>query len=202
MFTATNRRRAGALFILVTGAVLAWAGDHYDLNGGLGAIIAVWLIGFGATACFAALQKHPWRLATGIAFLLTFVFVAVALFREAAEPAEGYAGNCTVLVHAVAATGVVPVSIAEPPRLAVACSTAQHGVLLRQFNQIDVWGVVDDHQQRAVLSALQRVRSAGRSAPVHVRFWEKENWGKCPPPSRPQARCRGPEMIVRTAVVN
>jgi hypothetical protein len=120
---------------------------------------------------------------------LTLAFVAVALLREVSEPPEGYAGNCAVLIDAVSSTGIVPVSIVEPPRRAAVCSTAQHGVLLRQFNQIDVWGVSGQQQLQTVLDSLQRTRSSEHTAPIHVRFWEKENWGKCPSPNAPGAHC-------------
>lgn len=194
-------RCAGALF-LVTGVLLAWVGDHYAFGGGLAAIVAVWVIAFGAMALVVARRKHGWCWATLLAFVLTLAFVAVAVVRDAAEPAQGYAGNCAVLIDTVTSTGVVPASIVEPPRRAVSCSTAQHGVLLRQFNQIDVWGVVSQHQQQTVLHALQRTRSSEHTAPIHVTFWEKENWGECAPPNPPGAHCRGPELMIRDAIVN
>src|ERR1700688_2858320 len=131
MLSIANGRLAGAL-LLVTGVALAWTGDHYAIGGGLAAIVAVWLIAFGAMTLAVARRKHGWWWATLLAFVLTLAFVAVVVAREVAEPAQGYAGNCAVLMETVTSTGVVPVSIVEPPRPAVACSTAQHGVLLRQ----------------------------------------------------------------------
>jgi hypothetical protein len=202
MLSIATDRLAGALFFLVTGVVLAWAGDHYAFAGGLAAIVAVWLIAFGAMELVLARRKHGWWWATLLAFGLTLAFVAVAVVREITEPAQGYAGNCAVLIDTVASTGVVPVSIVEPPRRAVSCSTAQHGVLLRQFNQIDVWGVVSRHQQQTVLDSLRRTRSSEHTAPIHVSFWEKENWGECPPPNSQGAHCRGPELMIRDAIVN
>jgi len=194
-------RLAGALF-LVTGVVLAWAEDHYALGRGLAAIIAVWLMAFGATEVVVGRRKRGWLWAALLAFALTLAFVAVAVGREIAEPAQGFAGNCTVLIDTVASTEVVPVSIVEPPRRAVSCSTVQHGVLLRHFNQIDVWGVVSTHQQQTVLDSLRRTHRLEHTAPIHVKFWEKENWGKCPQPNAPDAHCRGPELLIRDAIVN
>ena len=201
MLSIAIGRLAGALF-LVMGVVLAWAGDHYTFGGGLTTIVAVWLIVFGAMELLVARRKRGWLWATLLAFSLTLAFVAVAVAREIAEPAEGYAGNCAVLIDTVASTGVVPVSIVEPPRRAVSCSTAQHGVLLWQFNQIEVWGVVTQNQQQTVLDSLKRTRSSEHTAPIHVTFWEKENWGECPPPNSQGAQCRGPERIIRDAIVN
>lgn len=201
MLSIAKGRLAGALF-LVAGVALAWTGDHYAIGGGLAAIVAVWLIAFGAMTLAVARRKHGWWWATLLASGLTLAFVAVVVAREVAEPAQGYAGNCAVLMETVASTGVVPVSIVEPPRAAVACSTVQHGVLLRQFNHIDVWGVVSQHQQKTVLDSLQRTRSSEHTAPIYVSFWEKENWGKCPQPNAPDAHCRGPELLIREAIVN
>jgi hypothetical protein len=147
-------------------------------------------------------RKHAWWWATPLAFALTLAFVAVALVRDISEPSEGYAGNCAVLIDAVSSTGIVPVSIVQPPRRAVACSTAQHGVLLRQFNQIDVWGVSGQQQLQTVLDLLMQTRSAKHTAPIHIRFWKEENWGECAPPNPPEAHCRGPELMIREAIVN
>lgn len=200
MSNIATGRSAGALF-LVSGVVLAWTGDHYVI-GGLGTIIAVWLMAFGAMMFVMGRRNHGWWWATLLAFVLTLAFVAVAVASEVAEPAQGHAGNCAVLMETVASTGVVPVSIVVPPRPAVACSTAQHGVFLRQFNHIDVWGVASQRQQQIVLDSLQRTRSSEHTAPIHVTFWEKENWGECPPPNPPGAHCRGPEHPIRDAIVN
>src|SRR5580765_3706513 len=142
-------RPAGA-FLLATGVVLAWIGDHYP-TGGPGAIVAVWLIAVGTMMVVVARRKHGWWWATLLAFVLTGAFVLVALGGAVAEPAQGHAGNCTVLMKTVASAGVVPVSIVEPPLPAIACSAAQHGVFLRQFNDIEVWGVVSQQQHQAVL---------------------------------------------------
>jgi hypothetical protein len=190
-------RRAGGLF-LATGVVLAWAGDHYAL-GELGTIVAVWLIGFGAMEFVVAHRKFEWWWATLFAFLLTLTFFLVVL-AGIDEPRS--LGNCAVLSETVASTGIVPVSIVDPPRRAFTCTTAQHGVLFRQFNRLDIWGVVSQHQQQAVLYSLQRTRSSEHTAPIHVTFWQKENWGKCPPPNALDAHCRGPELVIREAIVN
>jgi len=190
-------RPVGAVCV-ATGLVLAWAGDHYAL-GELGAIVAVWLIGFGAMELVVAHRKFEWWWATLFAFALTLAFFLVAL-AGIDEPLQ--AGNCAVLSETVASTGVVPVSIVDPPRRAFTCSTVQHGVLFRQFNRIDIWGVVSQHQQQALLDSLQRTHSSEHSAPIHVTFWQKENWGACPLPNPPGAHCRGPELVIREAIVN
>src|SRR5579859_2927009 len=134
MLSTAIGRRAGALFLAI-GIVLAWAGDHYALGGGLAAIVAVWLMAFGAMELVVARRKHGWWLAILLAFALTLAFIAVAVEREIGEPAQGYAGNCAVLIDTVGSTGVIPISIVNPPSPAVSCSTVQHGVLLQQFNQ-------------------------------------------------------------------
>jgi len=190
-------RRVGAVCV-ATGVMLAWAGDHYAL-GELSAIIAVWLIAFGAMELVVAHRKFEWLWATLFAFVLTLAFVLVGLAGIDVPVQEA---NCAVLSETVASSGVVPVSIVDPPRLAFTCSTVQHGVVFRRFNRIDIWGVLSQHQQKAVFDSLQRIHSSEHTAPIHVTFWQKENWGDCPVPNPPGAHCRGPELVIREAIVN
>lgn len=219
MLSSANSRCAGTFFVVV-GAALAWAGDDYAfegggsvdawaLNGGFTALaVAVWLIAFGAVELVVAHRKHAWWRTTLLASVLTLAFVVVALVRDSSEPDQGYAGDCAVLIDAVLSTGIVPVSLVQPPRgfgpprRAVACSIGQHGVLLRQFKVVDVFGVTGPQQQQTVLDSLRRARYSEHTARIHIRFWEKENWGECAPPNPSGARCRGPELMIREAIVN
>ena len=124
-------------------------------------------------------------------------------FISATTVASEKSSECTDLVTAVTAKHAVPLSISEPGRPAVFCDLGVHFPLLRTYDSVFIYGVLDKSQQDSILVDLRSFHRTSHAQSILVQFFEKENWKTWSDPgSGRSGGSRGPETPILKVWVN
>jgi hypothetical protein len=110
--------------------------------------------------------------------------------------------ECNAIAKFVESSQSFPQSISVPGRPAFFCDADVRGVLMRRFDHIRIYGVVDNTEQNSVIETLKRTHEHLKTRPILVDFYEKENWKTWSSPATGNSGGeRGPETPVRTVAI-
>jgi hypothetical protein len=84
--------------------------------------------------------------------------------------------ECKAIVSSITSRHSIPMSISEPGRPAVFCDLGVHFPLLRSYNSVFIYGVLDKSQQDSIVADVRGFRSQSHTRKILVQFFAKENW--------------------------
>jgi hypothetical protein len=111
-------------------------------------------------------------------------------------------GQCQPVDDALMSLGYIPPSAAFPHRGATGCGSARYGLFFQSVNHVSVYGVTSWPDQNRVLRALSKLAIETNLAPTKVWFYEKEKWIEERSSNGVIFGHRGPENLLRIAVVH
>ena len=135
-----------------------------------------------------------------ISLLMTALYAVFYLGMQLVATGADRLGECNRLIEAVSTSHDIPDSIAVPGKPAVGCAVERYGILLSFYNDVSVSGVTDRAAQDRVLQGLSDYRKKARTHPIHVVFYEKENWVSLRGEKSTLGK-RGPERMIRVATL-
>jgi hypothetical protein len=105
------------------------------------------------------------------------------------------------LAQAATNVAVIPQSVSDPKRVGVFGYSATYGILFTRFDVVIVYGVTQKESQDRILHQFEAYHRAHRTRPLHVEFYERENWTTVEGSNGVSGGQRGPEKVVRCAVI-
>jgi hypothetical protein len=106
--------------------------------------------------------------------------------------------ECDSAIIAVTAKHRLTESVSVPGHTAMFCELGVHFPLLRTYETIDFYGVLQSSEQDAILADLRVEHDKNRHHRMLVRFIEKENWRAWSDPAAGRSGgSRGPETPTR-----
>lgn len=110
--------------------------------------------------------------------------------------------ECARIGEAVKAENVIPASISRPGSPGFFCDLGVRYPFLLRFDDIKIYGITDRSRQDAIVETLKRYREHTHTRPLHVQFYESENWQYWSNPSTGvRGGRRGPEVPIRVIYV-
>ena len=74
-------------------------------------------------------------------------------------------------------------------------------MFFKRFDVVYIYGVTDMEAQNRILKQFAEYHHANRTRSIRVRFLEKENWTTWNYPGGASGGSRGPEKVIRLAVI-
>lgn len=139
------------------------------------------------------------------ATLLTVPYAAFYVGVQFIASGADRLGECPGLVRSIAASGVVTDKSPYPPGgLAIGCGNNRYGMLLSWYNDLSIYGVTDPASEERVLQALRDYRKKTYTRPLHIAFYQKENWSplRVDANGKPWGGKRGPEDLLRVVTLH
>jgi hypothetical protein len=137
-----------------------------------------------------------------ISLVLTAPYAAFYLGIQFIQTGADRLGECYGLNQAANSSNDIPTSIAFPERPAIGCSVERYGMFLAFYNDLNIKGVPNIGAQNRILDNLSKYRKAAHTHPIHVTFWEKENWTTWHnDKTGASGGSRGPENLLRVQTV-
>ncbi len=110
--------------------------------------------------------------------------------------------ECNAIGKSVESAHSLPTSISVPGRPAFFCDADVRGLLMRRFDHIRIYSVVDKNEQESIIQTLKRTREQLKTRHMLVEFYEKENWKTWSDPATGnRGGERGPETPMRKTVI-
>jgi hypothetical protein len=110
--------------------------------------------------------------------------------------------ECKAIAGLVTLGHVIPESISTPGRPAIFCDVEMRGFLLKRFDHVRIYGVINKSQQDSMLEALEHGQMQSKHRELTVDFYEKENWTTWSDPgSGRRGGDRGPETPIRQVFI-
>jgi len=92
--------------------------------------------------------------------------------------------------------------VSSPESPALFCDKQVRGLLLRPYDRVRVYRVVDDKEQDTVVAALLRAKQQLKTKSIVLEFYEKENWKTWLYPATGRSGgSRGAETPIRRDVI-
>src|SRR5215472_7560652 len=111
-----------------------------------------------------------------LAALLTIPYGFFSFGMQFVATGADRLGECSGLDQAANASGEIADSLAFPDRPAIGCAVNRYGMFLSYYNDLSVYGVAHPAAQERVVQNLREYRKHTYTHPVHIAFYEKENW--------------------------
>lgn len=113
-----------------------------------------------------------------ISLVVTALYAAFYFSVQFVVSGADKSGECPGLIEAADRSHDIPPSAIPvgPPGPAVGCGTERYGILLSRYYDLSVYGVTGHAEQDRVLANLSSYRSTTSTDPIHVAFYEKQNW--------------------------
>ena len=105
------------------------------------------------------------------------------------------------LTQAATNAAVIPQSVSDPKRVGVFASSAWYGMFFTRFDVISIYGVTGRESQDRILQTFGDYHRIHSTRPLHVQFYERENWSTWQGANGVSGGRRGPEKVVRCAVI-
>lgn len=105
------------------------------------------------------------------------------------------------LTQAATTVAVIPQSVSVPKRVGVFGVSARYGMFFTRFDVVRVYGVTQKESQDRILQQFGEYHRTHRTRPLHVQFYERENWTTWEGSNGVSGGARGPERMVRCAVI-
>jgi hypothetical protein len=129
----------------------------------------------------------------GGGFLIAYAYAFVMATTTDSQNLD----ECNAVVSAVTSKHSVPLSVSEPGRPAIFCDLGVHFPLLRSYETVFIYGVLDKGQQDSIIADLRSFHRASPTRKILVQFFEKENWKTWSDPgSGRSGGSRGPESPI------
>ncbi len=126
-------------------------------------------------------------------FLIAYAYAFVMATTSDSENLS----ECNAVVAAVTSRHSVPLSISEPGSPAVFCDLGVHFPLLRSYESVFIYGVLDKGEQESIIGDLRGLHRTSPTRKILVQFFEKENWKTWSDPgSGRSGGSRGPETPI------
>jgi hypothetical protein len=110
--------------------------------------------------------------------------------------------ECKAIAGLVTSGHVIPESISTPGRPAIFCDVGMRGFLLKRFDHVRIYGVINKSQQDSMLEALEHGQMQSKHREMTVDFYEKENWKTWSDPGTGRrGGDRGPEVPIRQVFI-
>ena len=137
-----------------------------------------------------------WTVATwllvGIVIAYSYAFI-MATTADSEDLAE-----CQSLVSAVRDKHGIPLSVSQPGSPGIFCDLGVHFPFLRSYDNLFIYGVLDNREQDSILADVRRARNSASPRPIQVQFFDKENWKAWSDPATGRSGgSRGKEISVR-----
>lgn len=111
-------------------------------------------------------------------------------------------GELEALTQAATNVAAIPQSVSVPGRVGVFGDSARNeGIFLTRFDVVSVYGVTQKESQDRILQQFGAYYRIHRTRPLHVQFYERENWTTWKGSNGVSGGARGPEQLVRCAVI-
>jgi hypothetical protein len=110
--------------------------------------------------------------------------------------------ECEAIAESVESRYSLPPSMSVPGRPAFFCDADVRSVLMRRFDHIRIYGVIDNSEQESIIQTIKKAREQLKTKPIVVDFYEKENWKTWSDSTGRSGGERGPEAPIRKGVVN
>ena len=105
------------------------------------------------------------------------------------------------LTQAATNVAVIPQSVSVPKRVGVFGDSDKYGVFFTRFDVVIVYGVTQKESQDRILQQFGAYHRVHRTRPLRVKFYERENWTTFNGSNGVSGGQRGPEKVVRCAVI-
>ena len=206
---------------LIAGLLLNWVLEHHsfvdlgvqDPGSYLGGWPDVLLPAVAFFLCFSGLvlflftlipRLRRWSLGERISLTIT-VSIPLAVLYGAFYLGTQYLAvgayspsQCSGLEQAAEASGEIPPSAVVPDQPAIACSVEMYGMFLSDYDDLQIYGVTNSAAQDRILHNLSSYRKSVHTHPLHVGFFEKENWIPwANQKNGARGGQRGPENLIR-----
>jgi hypothetical protein len=90
-------------------------------------------------------------------------------------------------------------SLSQPGSPGIFCDLGVHFPLLRSYDHIFIYSVLDGREQDSILADVQRAGGPPHARPILLQFFEKENWKTWSDPATGRSGgSRGPETPLRS----
>jgi len=122
----------------------------------------------------ARVRKRRWAPTAWLAggFLIVYAYTFISAMASDSENLSG----CLAVVSGVTAKHRLPLSVSEPGSPAISCDVGVHFPFLRTYYSVRIYGVLDKHEQDAIVGDLQSIHRNSNTQKILVEFFAKENW--------------------------
>ncbi|MHB8527839.1 MAG: hypothetical protein ACYDD2_17075 [Candidatus Acidiferrales bacterium] len=138
-----------------------------------------------------------------ISLLFTVFYGIFYLGMQFLQTGADRLGECHGLEQAANTSHDIPESMVWPGHSAVGCSVEKYGMFLSYYNDLAVYGVTNRAAQDRVLHNLSAYHRKAHTHPMHIGFYEKENWGSLVVGKNGKGwgGKRGPEKLLRVVTL-
>jgi hypothetical protein len=85
-------------------------------------------------------------------------------------------GQIEGLTQAATQVAVIPQSISVPNHKSLFGASAMYGMFFTRFDVISIYGVNERESQDRILQQFEQYHRIHHTRPLHVEFYERENW--------------------------
>jgi hypothetical protein len=126
-----------------------------------------------------------------IAYSYAFIMATTTDSQDVSE--------CRGVVSAVTSRHSIPSSVSAPGQAAIFCDLGVHFPLLKSYDSVFIYGVLDKTPQQSIVADLRNFHHTSHTRNLLVRFFEQENWRTwSDPASGRSGGSRGPEAPILT----
>jgi hypothetical protein len=134
--------------------------------------------------------------------VLTGVFALFDISEQIFATGSDTLSECSGIIQAASDSYPIPDSLSQPGHPAAFCAGEQYGMFMSHFNDVSIYGVTARTAQDRMLHDLSAYRGLSHVHPLHVGFYEKENWtGWRNEKNGASGGSRGPENLIRVTTV-
>jgi hypothetical protein len=125
------------------------------------------------------------------------IYAPSRLFDFDQDPSD----QLEALTQAAKSVAVIPQSVSVPSRVGVFGVSGRYGMFFTRFDVVSVYGVTQKESQDRILQQFGEYHRIHCTRPLHVEFYERENWTTWEGTNGVSGGQRGPEKMVRCTVI-